>query len=117
MTTSLVEILAKNAHEIWLANQPADRVSIKFGHNIVTPWDTLDISWKEEQFKIFERYAKLVQTTIDCEKLPEMVHNVWMELNSWEKDYRPHLFKPYDELSDDEKEKDNVVVNILRSHL
>ena len=113
----IIEELASSAHQTWLDKQPIDRVSIKFGHNIVTDWNNLDESWKKEQYHIFEKYAELLNETSDQKELSKLVHNVWMELNSWEKDHRPNLFKPYDELSPEEQQKDIDVVNILVKYL
>lgn len=103
--------LARLAHQNWLSKQPADRVSIKYGHNIAVPWDKLDETWQKDQMKTFTEYAELVSSC--CTNLPEAIHNIWMKNNSWEKEYKPHLFVPYEELSDDEKNKDIDIVNII----
>ena len=40
------------------------------------------------------------------EEMASVVHDAWMERNSWEKESRPHLFVPYNELPEEEKAKD-----------
>jgi len=53
------------------------------------------IAWKEITDEIFEEMAAVV-------------HDKWLERNPWEKDGK--LWVPYDQLSDDEKEKDRAHV-------
>jgi hypothetical protein len=47
------------------------------------------------------------------EKAAEIVHNIWMKENSWQKESSPQLFVSYSELSEEEKDKDRAVVKVM----
>ena len=56
-------------------------------------------------------YAKLMNvrnlnSPADADILADDFHKVWMKHNSWQKDKAPQLFKPYAQLTPDEKVKD-----------
>lgn len=52
---------------------------------------------------------------VNIEAAANVVHDEWMKRNMWAKDDSPHLFVPYEDLAEDEKEKDRVFVrNAIR---
>lgn len=49
------------------------------------------------------------------EEMSSVVHDAWMERNSWEKESRPKLFVPYEELEEKEKVKDrNQILDAIK---
>jgi hypothetical protein len=66
-------------------------------------------------------YAILVErgtyrSTSDFDRASSEIHNIWMRNNEWQREASPGLFKPYNELSAEEKIKDlDVLAESLRA--
>lgn len=66
-------------------------------------------------------YAQLVsrgsiRTTQEIDRAAAEVHNIWMRNNEWQREAHPELFRPYNELTADEKLKDlDVLEQSLRA--
>tara|TARA_Y100000592_G_scaffold35948_2_gene57027 strand:- start:44523 stop:45407 length:885 start_codon:yes stop_codon:yes gene_type:complete len=50
--------------------------------------------------------TKSLNTPADVDTLADDFHNVWMKHNGWQRESAPQLFKPYAQLTPDEKIKD-----------
>ena len=50
--------------------------------------------------------ARSLNSPADADILADDFHNVWMKHNGWQRDSAPQLFKPYAQLTSDEKIKD-----------
>ena len=62
----------------------------------------------DEIYKAIDNGATLDDDFI--ESASSVIHDKWMERNSWAKEQQPELFVPYNELSEEEKEKDRVII-------
>jgi hypothetical protein len=71
--------------------------------------------WIEKQAESQLEYIKVVNLNAQLDENASRVHDVWMEMNSWEHDTSPHLFVPFDELAEEEKEKDRDIVRIIQN--
>lgn len=119
-----IDALASSFHEKWLNDyreKNSDTPRIKeisgFTFNINVPWNELNELWKNEQREIFTQYIEIYNPNLSIDEMAEQIHQLWMKLNSWQQSSSPHLFVPYNNLSDDEKEKDRNVVRIIKLHL
>lgn len=83
-----------------------------------TPYDKLPPKWQQENKSAGQSAIQAVQkqletnennmNRIDIEAVSSSIHDAWMNRNSWAKDQTPQLFVPYNELPEEEKEKDRV---------
>ena len=74
---------------------PVDRQwdNLKAGQVVVDLVYDKVMNWEEITDEMIEEWSSIV-------------HEKWMERNSWDKENRPHLFVPYWELPPDEQKKD-----------
>lgn len=106
---------------VWFAEQEAAGVVFSVdenGEKLVNtnvPYEQLPPSWQEANIGAASFVAEAVADEINIrgemsvdtiEAVASMVHDKWMEDNSWQADSRPDLFVPYDELTGEEKAKD-----------
>jgi len=111
-----VERLASAEHATWLANfqrehgPEATREKPRHG-NIAVSWECLSQSWRDEQMRVFEVYVAKVSPLL--ERAASQVHEQWMDDNEWRREQDPHLFVPYEELPEEQKEKDRDVLRTL----
>lgn len=96
-----------------------------------TPFDQFSEHWKEANRGGARFLIELVDTYGSSEiiaadftndqamrsKYGDLVHKNWMERNSWEKDSRPELFVPFDDLDPAEQQKDIDQLVILQQWL
>jgi len=67
-------------------------------------------------------YEKILESTAinsieDIEYLASQFHEIWMNINSWQKESNPQLFVAYEELTADEKLKDLQQVSLGIEHI
>jgi len=115
------EGLASVQHGEWLEGYRStndDAPRLKPGHgNINVPWEQLPLSWQEKQAKDMMEYVEAISDLpvgpSYIEEASARVHEVWMRQNIWDSKNRPHLFVPYDKLSESEKDKDRAYVRAM----
>lgn len=121
-----VKVFAKttDGKEKWFDENklPVDAQEIKRQDIANTSFQELDPSWQEENKKaadvaMGEVFRAVKDKKVLDEKFIEeasaIVHDKWLERNSWVKDPNygnPDLAKPYQDLSEEEKEKDRAQV-------
>ena len=114
---------AAKAHELWRNQHIKDKGDVPrvkknsdgTEGDINVPFHKLHPDWKKEN--IAAGHAALAATKKhphDVEKASEHVHNEWMKRNP-KADYNANQHKPYNELPEDEKEKDRVHVRAMSS--
>jgi hypothetical protein len=111
---------ASNAHEEWRRNFDPTGTKPRIKKNsdgtegdINVPFEKLHPDWKKENLAAGHAAHHAVKHFgRDMEKAAEHVHNEWMKRNP-KADYNAAQHVPYDDLSDDEKEKDRVHVRTM----
>lgn len=116
----------------WFAEQEAAGVVFSTdenGNKLINtnvPYEQLPPSWQEANIGAASFVAEAVadeinirgEMTIDSvEGVASLVHDKWMEDNSWQADSRPDLFVAYDELTEEEKAKDRNQVLLANEYL
>lgn len=98
----------------WAELHGTDMVDIYY-----TPFKDLPLDRKKDNLEaakvvidlVYDKIVNGEEITLEMvEEMSSVVHEAWMERNSWEKESRPHLFVPYEELSEEEKAKDRAQV-------
>jgi hypothetical protein len=119
-TLSAVQQFASNAHEEWRQNfdPTGTRPRIKKNSDgtegdINVPFEKLHPDWQKENLAAGKAAATAVQMYPgDMEKAAEYVHDEWMKRNP-RGDWNAAQHVPYDQLPEDEKEKDRVHVRTI----
>lgn len=81
-----------------------------------TPFEALPPSWQKSNFDPFEFAYKLVTMypNIDGELAAAAVHVYWLSQNTWAIDYNDPMGKPYNQLDEDQKQKDRDNVELAK---
>jgi len=111
---------ASNAHEQWRGNFDPTGTKPRIKKNsdgtegdINVPFADLHPDWQKENLAAGHAAHRAVKHFgHDMEKAAEYVHSEWMKRNP-KADYNAAQHVPYDDLSDDEKEKDRVHVRTM----
>lgn len=86
--------------------------------DIAVNWERLHPLWKSQEAEASKMYITSLlpiyqelqrERAASMERAASQVHEIWMRQNPWAKDQQPELFVDYDDLPEDEKEKDRVV--------
>jgi hypothetical protein len=110
-----VHRFASMAHEEWRRNYDATGKKPRIKKNsdgsegdINVPFDELHPDWQRENLAAGAAAQEAVtKFPDDMEKAAEYIHIKWMQRNT-KADYNAAQHVPYDELPEDEKEKDRV---------
>ena len=121
LTENAIEQFASSAHDEWRRNfDPTgtkDRIkknSDGSEGNINVPFDKLHPDWQRENLAAGKAAAEaVIEFPNDIEKAAEYIHIEWMKRNP-KADYNAAQHVPYDELPEDEKEKDRVHVRTMQ---
>jgi hypothetical protein len=119
-TSSAVQQFASNAHEEWRQNFDPTGTKPRIKKNsdgtegdINVPFEKLHTDWQKENLAAGKAAATAVQMyPDDMEKAAEFVHDEWMKRNP-RGDWNAAQHVPYDQLPEDEKEKDRVHVRTM----
>ena len=122
LTENAIEQFASSAHDEWRRNfDPTgtkDRIkknSDGSEGNINVPFDKLHPDWQRENLAAGKAAAEaVIEFPNDIEKAAEHIHIEWMKRNP-KADYNASQHVPYDELPEDEKEKDRVHVRTMQA--
>ena len=126
LAENAVQQFASMAHEEWRQNfdPSGTKPRIKKNSdgtegNINVPFDKLHPDWQKENLAAGQAAEHAVKKfPNDIEKASEYIHIEWMKRNP-KADYNAAQHVPYDQLSEDEKEKDRVhartMMNLLGS--
>ena len=115
-----VQQFASRAHEEWRHNFDPTGSKMRIKKNsdgtegdINVPFDKLHPDWQKENLAAGNAAEQAVKKfPHDIEKASEYIHIKWMERNP-KADYNAAQHVPYDELPEDEKEKDRVHVRTM----
>lgn len=120
-----VRIFASATHEAWRTTLPTaernqPRIRSKNGgpkQDINVPFDKLHPTAQAENIAAGHAAHKAVKRFGgNDDKAGEHIHNAWMKRNPPD-DYNKHLHIPYEELPENEKEKDRVQAKQMRTIL
>jgi hypothetical protein len=120
LTENAIEQFASSAHDEWRQNfdptgtkERVKKNSDGSEGNINVPFDKLHPDWQRENLAAGKAAAEaVIEFPDDIEKAAEHVHIEWMKRNP-KADYNASQHVPYDDLSEDEKEKDRVHVRTM----
>jgi hypothetical protein len=120
LTENAIEQFASSAHDEWRRNfdptgtkERVKKNSDGSEGNINVPFDKLHPDWQRENLAAGKAAAEaVIEFPDDIEKAAEHVHIEWMKRNP-KADYNASQHVPYDDLSEDEKEKDRVHVRTM----
>ena len=120
LTESAITQFASSAHDEWRRNfdPTGTKERIKKNSdgsegNINVPFDKLHPDWQRENLAAGKAAAEaVIEFPNDIEKAAEYIHIEWMKRNP-KADYNAAQHVPYDELPEDEKEKDRVHVRTM----
>ena len=115
-----VQQFASQAHEEWRQNFDPTGSKMRIKKNsdgtegdINVPFNKLHPDWQKENLAAGNAAEQAVKKfPHDIEKASEYIHIKWMERNP-KADYNAAQHVPYDELPEDEKEKDRVHVRAM----
>ena len=118
--TDHITQFASNAHEEWRRNFDPTGTKPRIKKNsdgtegdINVPFADLHPDWQKENLAAAHAAHRAVKHFgRDMEKAAEYVHNEWMKRNP-KADYNAAQHVPYDDLPQDEKEKDRVHVRTM----
>ena len=125
LAENAVTQFASSAHEEWRRNfdptgtkERVKKNSDGSEGNINVPFEKLHPDWQRENLAAGRAAAEAVtKFPDDMEKAAEYIHIQWMKRNP-KADYNAAQHVPYDELPEDEKEKDRVhvrtMINLMR---
>jgi hypothetical protein len=114
---------AAKAHEAWRKQHIKDKGDVPrvkknsdgTEGDINVPFNKLHPDWQKENIAAgHAALAAVKKHPHDMEKASEHVHNEWMKRNP-KADYNADQHKPYNELPEDEKEKDRVHVRTMQA--
>lgn len=120
LTENAISQFASSAHDEWRRNfdPTGTKERIKKNSdgsegNINVPFDKLHPDWQRENLAAGKAAAEaVVEFPNDIEKAAEYIHIEWMKRNP-KADYNAAQHVPYDNLPEDEKEKDRVHVRTM----
>jgi len=123
-----VEYFAARSHDAWraefLKNNPDQaglpRMRMRGGKmvDINQPWSSLDPAAKADNKIAAETaYAALDRFPKNREKAAAYVHKQWIKRNRADPNQAKDLFKPYNELSEIEKDKDRAHIDQMKAAL
>ena len=120
LTENAIEQFASLAHDEWRQNfdptgtkERVKKNSDGSEGNINVPFDELHPDWQRENLAAGQAAAEAVtEFPNDIEKAAEYIHIEWMKRNP-KADYNASQHVPYDDLPEDEKEKDRVHVRTM----
>ena len=120
LAENAVTQFASSAHDEWRRNfdptgtkERVKKNSDGSEGNINVPFDKLHPDWQRENLAAGKAAAEAVTKFPDnIEKAAEYIHIEWMKRNP-KADYNAAQHVPYDELPEDEKEKDRVHVRTM----
>ena len=120
LTESAITQFASSAHDEWRRNfdltgtkERIKKNSDGSEGNINVPFDKLHPDWQRENLAAGKAAAEaVIEFPNDIEKAAEYIHIEWMKRNP-KADYNAAQHVPYDELPEDEKEKDRVHVRTM----
>ena len=120
LTESAITQFASSAHDEWRRNfdptgtkERVKKNSDGSEGNINVPFDKLHPDWQRENLAAGKAAAEaVIEFPNDIEKAAEYIHIEWMKRNP-KADYNAAQHVPYDELPEDEKEKDRVHVRTM----
>jgi len=125
LAENAVTQFASAAHDEWRRNfdptgtkERVKKNSDGSEGNINVPFEKLHPDWQRENLAAGRAAAEAVSKfPDDMEKAAEYIHIQWMKRNP-KADYNAAQHVPYDELPEDEKEKDRVhvrtMINLMR---
>ena len=125
LSENAVTQFASAAHDEWRRNfdptgtkERVKKNSDGSEGNINVPFEKLHPDWQRENLAAGRAAAEAVtKFPDDMEKAAEYIHIQWMKRNP-KADYNAAQHVPYDELPEDEKEKDRVhvrtMINLMR---
>ena len=125
LAENAVTQFASAAHDEWRRNfdptgtkERVKKNSDGSEGNINVPFEKLHPDWQQENLAAGRAAAEAVtKFPDDMEKAAEYIHIQWMKRNPKD-DYTAAQHVPYDELPEDEKEKDRVhvrtMINLMR---
>ena len=124
LAENAVHQFASLAHEEWRRNFDSTGTKTRIKKNsdgtegdINVPFDKLHPDWQKENLAAGEAAERAVKKfPDDIEKAAEYIHIKWMKRNP-KADYNAAQHVPYDELPEDEKEKDRVHVRTMMNLL
>jgi hypothetical protein len=126
LAENAVHQFASSAHEEWRRNFDSTGTKPRIKKNsdgtegdINVPFDKLHPDWQKENLAAGQAAERAVKKfPDDIEKASEYIHIEWMKRNP-KAEYNAVQHVPYDELPEDEKEKDRVhartMMNLLGS--
>jgi hypothetical protein len=120
LTENAISQFASLAHDEWRRNfdptgtkERVKKNSDGSEGNINVPFDKLHPDWQRENLAAGKAAAEaVIEFPNDIEKAAEYIHIEWMKRNP-KADYNAAQHVPYDELPEDEKEKDRVHVRTM----
>lgn len=120
LTENAITQFASSAHDEWRRNfdPTGTKERIKKNSdgtegNINVPFDQLHPDWQKENLAAGKAAAEAVtKFPDDIEQAAEYIHVEWMKRNP-KADYNAAQHVPYDQLPEDEKEKDRVHVRTM----
>jgi hypothetical protein len=119
-----VEWFAARSHAAWRRkfletnpdqrNQPRMRMRGGIMVDINQPWEKLHPKAKaDNKLAAYTAYEATRKFPHDREAAADYVHKVWIKRNKNDKNQPKHLFKPYAELSEAEKDKDRAHIDTM----
>ena len=120
LTENAISQFASLAHDEWRRNfdpsgtkERVKKNSDGSEGNINVPFDQLHPDWQRENLAAGQAASEAVaKFPDDIEQAAEYIHIEWMKRNP-KADYNAAQHVPYDQLPEDEKEKDRVHVRTL----
>jgi hypothetical protein len=120
LTENAITQFASSAHDEWRRNfdptgtkERVKKNSDGSEGNINVPFDQLHPDWQRENLAAGAAAAEAVaKFPDDIEQAAEYIHIEWMKRNP-KADYNASQHVPYDQLPEDEKEKDRVHVRTM----
>ena len=120
LTENAITQFASSAHDEWRRNfdptgtkERVKKNSDGTEGNINVPFEKLHPDWQRENLAAGAAAAEAVtKFPDDVEKAAEYIHIEWMKRNP-KADYNAEQHVPYDQLPEDEKEKDRVHVRTM----
>jgi hypothetical protein len=120
VTEDPIRQFASKAHEEWRKNYDPTGTKPRIKKNsdgsegdINQPFDKIHPDWQRENLSAGKAAAEAVKMfPNDIEKAAEYIHDEWMKRNP-KGDWNAAQHVPYDQLPDDEKEKDRVHVRTM----
>jgi hypothetical protein len=132
-THRIAERIAEDSHAAWRktfaeSNPPGTQRWKEVGgesFDINVEWKHLNPLWQAKQLPLALKYVEAIaqadqaprreESPLPIERAAAAVHEVWIQNDTWAPNVALHC--PYEELPEDEKEKDRHIVRIYMSSL